>query len=110
MLYLFRAFALGGGLVVAAQSVTIIFGRLVGQPPLGLAPPGLPPNLRLVGPLTSVANPPPSQRLPMSVAAALGGILPAKWGIVIENKPSGVLDTTEGNHKKLYQGVSSQFT
>ncbi len=45
----------------------------------------------------------------MSVAAAFGGMMPAFWGIVIENKSGGALDGTEANHKKLWQGVLSQF-
>jgi hypothetical protein len=42
---------------------------------------------------------------PWSVAKAFGGVLPAKWGIVIDNQTGAALDTTEGNHKKLYQGI-----
>ena len=63
----------------------------------------VPTNLRLIGQLNVVANSTTYKSMPMSVAAAFGGIMPAKWGIVIENKTSGVLDTTEGTHKKLYQ-------
>jgi len=40
-----------------------------------------------------------------SVAKALGIYLPEKWGIVIENQVGQTLDATEGNHKKIYQGL-----
>lgn len=64
-----------------------------------------PPNLRLIGTLNCVANATTYKSVPMSVAAAFGGILPDHWGIVIENKTGGALDTTEANHDKHYQGV-----
>jgi hypothetical protein len=44
----------------------------------------------------------------MSVAAAFGGVLPERWGIIVENKTGGALDSTEGNHAKLWQGVLGQ--
>lgn len=69
-----------------------------------------PTNLRLIGVVNVVANGTTYKSSPMSVAAAFGGVLPDKWGIVIENKTGGALDTTEGNHKKLYQGVYAQTT
>ena len=40
-----------------------------------------------------------------SVAAAFGGVVPAKFGIIIENKTGASLDATEGNHFKKFQGV-----
>jgi len=40
-----------------------------------------------------------------SVAAFFGGVLPPKWGFVIENKTGLALDATEGNHTKEYRGV-----
>lgn len=69
-----------------------------------------PTQLRLIGQLNVVANATTYKSEPMSVAAAFGGIMPTKWGIVIENKCGGALDTTEANHKKLYQGIYSQYT
>jgi len=47
---------------------------------------------------------------PFSVAAAFGGIMPDHWGIIVENKTSSTLDSTEGNHLKVYQGIESQYT
>jgi len=43
---------------------------------------------------------------PWSVCRALGvQFLPAKWGIVVRNYTGQNLDSTEGNHAKLWQGV-----
>lgn len=67
-----------------------------------------PTNLRLIGVLNVVANSTTYKSEPMSVAAAFGGVLPDHWGIVIENKTGGTLDTTEGNHLKVYQGIYQQ--
>lgn len=64
-----------------------------------------PPNLKLIGVINVVANATTYKSEPMSVAAAFGGVLPEKWGIVIENKTGGTLDTTAGNHAAFYQGV-----
>ena len=65
----------------------------------------IPPNVRLIGSLNVVANATSYISEPMSVAAAFGGILPQKWGIIIENQTGASLDGTEGNHLKEYQGV-----
>ncbi len=67
-----------------------------------------PPNLRLIGVLNIVANGVTYKSNPMSVAQAFGGVLPEKWGIVIENKTGGTLDATGGNHSAVYQGVYAQ--
>jgi hypothetical protein len=40
-----------------------------------------------------------------SVASFFGGVLPKKWGFVIENKTGITFDATEGNHTKTYTGV-----
>jgi hypothetical protein len=47
---------------------------------------------------------------PWSVASAFGGSLPDHWGICIDNESGAALDSTEGNHLKLYQGVEGQYT
>ncbi len=70
----------------------------------------VPPNMRFIGQVNVVANATTYIAGPFSVAAAFGGILPEKWGIVVENKTGGSLDATEGNHAKLYQGVETQYT
>lgn len=69
-----------------------------------------PTNLRLIGQLNVVANATTYSSEPLSIAAAFGGIMPAEWGIIIENKSGGTLDSTEGNHAKLYQGIYTQYT
>jgi hypothetical protein len=68
-----------------------------------------PPNVRLIGVLNVVANATTYSSEPMSVAAAFGGILPQKWGIIIENKTGAALDSTEGSHAKLYQEIFGQL-
>jgi hypothetical protein len=68
----------------------------------------VPPNARLVGAIACVANATTYYGGPMSVAAAFGGVLPAKWGLIVENKTGGALDSTEGSHAKLYQGLLMQ--
>lgn len=66
-----------------------------------------PTNARLVGVISTVANATTYYGGPFSLAAAFGGVVPQKWGIIIENRSGGSLDSTEGNHAKLYQGVYS---
>ena len=68
-----------------------------------------PPNMKLIGVVNVVANAVTYIAGPFSVAAAFGGVLPAKWGIVVENKSGGTLDATEGSHAKLYQGDYAQI-
>lgn len=67
-----------------------------------------PPNLLLIGSINVVANATTYKSEPFSVAAAFGGVLPDHWGIVIENQSGAALDATEGNHKKVYQGLQMQ--
>lgn len=68
----------------------------------------VPPNARLIGVLNVVANAVTYKSSPMSVAAAFGGVLPQKWGIIVENKSGAALDATEGSHLKFYQGAGAQ--
>lgn len=42
---------------------------------------------------------------PFGIAWAFGGILPAKWGLVVENRTNITLDATGGNHVVAYRGV-----
>lgn len=65
-----------------------------------------PTNLKLIG----VISTPDSGGLtykshPMSMAAAFGGILPRRWGIVVENKTGLAFSSTEGDHAKRHTGV-----
>jgi hypothetical protein len=45
---------------------------------------------------------------PMSLAAAFGGVIPRKWGIVVLNSTGVTLSATEGDHAKSYTGVYYQ--
>jgi hypothetical protein len=40
-----------------------------------------------------------------SVASFFGGVLPRKWGFVVQNKTGITLSATEGDHTKTYTGV-----
>jgi hypothetical protein len=64
-----------------------------------------PTNARLLGSINAVANATTYRGGPFSVATAFGGILPEKWGIIIENRSGAALDSTGGNHSAVYQGV-----
>lgn len=44
---------------------------------------------------------------PFSVAAAFGGILPSKWGLVFENLTDVALNATGTNNKVKYFGVEA---
>ncbi len=68
-----------------------------------------PTNLRLV----AVCNTPDSGGLtykiaPSSVAAAFGGWLPRRWGIVVQNRSGLAFSATEGDHSKRFTGVYYQ--
>lgn len=67
-----------------------------------------PPNLRLIGVINVVANAVSYRGGPFSVAAAFGGVLPALWGIVVENRSGAALDGTEANFKKEFQGIKRE--
>lgn|SRR5487761_500151 len=66
----------------------------------------VPTNLRLIGTLNVVANSVTYVSEPLSVAAAFGGVLPEKWGIVVENQSGATLDAAVG--ACYYQGVEAQ--
>lgn len=65
----------------------------------------VPTNLILVGQINAVANATTYVGNTVSIAAAFGGVLPAFWGIVIENLTGAALDSTAGNHFAKYQGI-----
>lgn len=64
-----------------------------------------PTHLRPLGTLLFTAAAQTKKGGPWSVAAAFGGRVPKKWGIVVDNRTGFSLDTTEGNFQKKYQGV-----
>lgn len=44
-----------------------------------------------------------------SIANSMGGgVLPSKWGIVVENKTGLAFDATEGNHTKQYKVLQAE--
>lgn len=65
-----------------------------------------PPNMRLIGVMNCVADSATYQSGPLSIAQAFGGVLPEKWGIVVENKTGATLDASVGS--AYYQGVYQQ--
>lgn len=66
----------------------------------------VPPNAKRIGMINVVASSAIYVSSPMSVAQAFGGVLPAKWGIIIENKTGGTLDGSTGS--AWYQGIYNQ--
>ncbi len=64
-----------------------------------------PPNARLIGIVNVVANSTTYEFGPFSVAQAFGGVRPAFWGIVVENRTGGTLDADSGDRAVHYQGV-----
>lgn len=67
-----------------------------------------PPNAKLIGVMNAVANATTYVGGPFAASLGFGGKLPEKWGIIIENKTGAALDTTEGNHAKLWEGIYEQ--
>lgn len=67
----------------------------------------VPPNARLIGVINVVANGIVYESAPMSVAAAFGGILPAFWGIILENKTGGTMPAS--GCSAFYQGIQQQI-
>jgi len=65
--------------------------------------PTVPTQLRLIGTINVVANGVTYNNGPFSVNQAFGGVLPAKWGIVVENLSGATLDASVGN--AFYQGI-----
>lgn len=71
-----------------------------------------PTNLKLIGVIECASYVTVTKTIftmpPASVAQAFGGILPEKWGIVVENKTSITVRASEATQKKIYQGVYGQ--
>jgi hypothetical protein len=67
-----------------------------------------PPNVRLIGVISVVADATTYKFGPFSVRQAFGGILPEKWGLIFENKAGSTLDSTGSNFGVFYQGVTEQ--
>jgi hypothetical protein len=73
----------------------------------GAMTPTSPTNLFLIGSINTVANSTTYYGGPWSVATAFGGVLPAKWGIVVVNNSGGTLDATVGAAE--YQGIYGEY-
>lgn len=64
-----------------------------------------PPNLIYLGFVSAPTTAGTFKGGPWSVAQAFGGRMPKRWGIWVRNYTGIALSATEGDHKKLYQGV-----
>jgi hypothetical protein len=64
-------------------------------------------NARLIGIIGVAANATTYTKT-FSVAQAFGGVMPAKFGIIVKNASGGALDGTAGNHAVTYQGEMAQ--
>lgn len=67
-----------------------------------------PTELKLLGTIFCPASSTTYKGGPWSVAEKFGMWLPEKWSIVVVNFTGQALDATEGNHKKIYQGLQAQ--
>ena len=67
-----------------------------------------PTQLRLIGVLNVPASNTAYDGGPWSVASAFGGVLPEKWGIVVQNVTGLALSSTAGDHALWYQGILGQ--
>lgn len=70
---------------------------------------GVPSNMRgpvvLSCPASSV-----TYRTVIPIASFFGGILPRKWGFVLQNYTGQALDSTENTHQKTYTGITYTVT
>jgi hypothetical protein len=70
--------------------------------------PDSPTHLKPLGSIIFTAAAQTKNAGPWSVAAAFGGRVPERWGIVVVNSTGAALDTVEGNFRKSYQGILDQ--
>lgn len=63
------------------------------------------PNMTLLGTVNVITDAATFVSEIMPVAAKLGGMMPAKWGIVLVNKSGGTLDGTTGS--AFFQGIKA---
>lgn len=70
----------------------------------------VPPNALLIGYLNMVANATTYYGGPFSVARVFGGVVPARFSIIVDNRTAAALDATNGNHAITYQGVYFTYT
>src|SRR5262245_11429657 len=77
----------------------------VGGTDAGVTPTS-PPNLRFMGSVNVAAANVAYRGGPYSVAAAFGGVLPERWGVVVENATGAALGAS--GHGLAWQGVEGQ--
>ena len=62
-----------------------------------------PTNMRLLGVMsTMVASSTTYKSQPMSIAAAFGGTMPRKWGIVVQNTTGAAFTAASGSYTEIY--------
>ncbi len=62
-------------------------------------------NLSFLGAITAKANTTTYVSNPFSFAMANGGVIPEKWGIVVENLTGATFDNTAGNFSAKFVGI-----
>lgn len=67
-------------------------------------------NLVLIGRISMVANSTTYYSPILSVAAAFGGVLPSRWGIIIKNVTGATISSTGSDHVVRWQGIYAQYT
>jgi len=66
--------------------------------------------LRMIGIIPTETNAVKYEGGPFSVAAAFGGTLPEKWGIVVQNQSGAALDASTVDNCAKYQIIFGSYT
>ena len=66
----------------------------------------VPTNLKLAATISCPASSVTYRAVIGSIASLFGGVMPRKWGFVLQNYTGQALDATEGNHQKTYTGIT----
>lgn len=61
-----------------------------------------PTNMRLLGVVSTMVSSATYKSQPMSIAAAFGGIMPRKWGIVVQNTTGAAFTAASGSYTEIY--------
>lgn len=61
-----------------------------------------PTNMRLLGVISTMVSSSTVKSQPMSIASAFGGVLPRKWGIVVQNTTGAALTAASGSYTEVY--------
>ena len=61
-----------------------------------------PTNMRLLGVVSTMVSSATVKSQPMSVAAAFGGVMPRKWGIVVQNTTGAAFTAASGSYSEVY--------